>query len=284
MAFDNRQRVTRLRGAGGPVPFLVAVAVVVLGAALVLGGAFDGGEDLKLNTAIGTTTSPPTSTSTLVPDTSLPEEPTTALPAEVTTTTAAAVKATTTTKSRSPARLASPSGGASATTNPPAADNTQAPATAPATTKPKPPPPTSPPPTEAPAPAPAPAGNRMGSVESDLLGLTNRDRSDAGVGSLTRNSCLDSAASQWAAHMAETGQMAHSTQSGRLVEECRGANASWGDNIGWWDPCVASEMENWWMNSHGHHANIVNGDFDNIGIAVIPGVKNYCWFQVLFSS
>lgn len=251
----------------GPGSLLVSVAVVVLGIALVMGGVLTDDTDLDLGALGSTTTEVPisTTTSTLLPTPpTLVEQPTSVAAAPSTTAGRAAVRVTTTTI-RPPVSpvTAIPTTKATTTTL------TVAPTTTTTTTK---------------VPTTSAAGTRQASVEAEVVTLTNRDRSANGVGALTRNSCMDNAAAQWAGHMARTGEKAHSTQSGPLVQGCRGADAYWGDNIGWWDPCSAAEMENWWMNSPGHRSNVLSTDYTVIGVAAIPGVQGYCWFQVLFSS
>lgn len=283
MAFDNRQRVASSGGVHGPSALLAAVAVVVLGVALVLGGAFGGNDGLRLGTAVGSTTLPTPTTATL-PDTSAPEALAMAgsdVEGGVTTTVAPATSAATVatpTTGAAPTPGVTPTAAPSPVTTPPRVTSAPTPA------KPAAPAPTSPPTTAPPTAAAPSVGNRVTSVEAELLRLTNRDRASTGVGALTRNTCMDSAAAQWARHMAETGEMAHSSESGRLVQDCRGSDAYWGDNVGWWDPCLAGDMEDWWMNSPSHRSNIVSSDFDTVGIAVVPGVRGYCWFQVLFAS
>lgn len=250
----------------GPAPLVASVVVVVLGIALVMGGFLSDDNDLDLG-ALGSTTTEATastSTSTLVatPPTMV-EVPTTVAATPPTTARRATVRATTT------------------TIRPPVSPVTAIPTTKATTTTVTVVAPTTP---TTKVPTTTASGTRQTSVEAEVVALTNRDRSANGVGALTRNSCMDNAAAQWATHMARTGEKAHSSQSGPLVQGCRGTDAYWGDNIGWWDPCSAAEMENWWMNSPGHRSNVLNTDYTVIGVATVTGVQGYCWFQVLFGS
>jgi uncharacterized protein YkwD len=137
----------------------------------------------------------------------------------------------------------------------------------------------------APPPPPVPVGlTRLANVELEVLTLTNMDRGNNGVPPVSRDSCLDAEASAWAHAMADSEVMAHSASGGASVQGCRGANAYWGDNIGYWEPCVASEMEAWWMNSPSHRPHIVDPHFTAVGIGVWAEPGGRCWFQVYFGS
>ncbi len=141
--------------------------------------------------------------------------------------------------------------------------------------------PTSPPP----PPEPVPVGlTRLPNVELEVLTLTNLDRGDNGVPPVTRDGCMDGEASAWAHAMAESNVMAHSGSGGPAVQGCRGASAAWGDNIGYWQPCYASEMEAWWMGSPSHRPHILDPSFSAVGIGVWAEPDGRCWFQVYFGT
>jgi len=135
------------------------------------------------------------------------------------------------------------------------------------------------------APAPIPVGlTRLPNVELEVLTLTNMDRGNNGVPPIYRDGCLDAAASDWAHAMADSATMAHSAGGGAAVQGCRGASASWGDNIGYWQPCNASEMEAWWMASPSHRPHILDGTYTAVGIGVWAEPSGRCWFEVYFGS
>ena len=117
-----------------------------------------------------------------------------------------------------------------------------------------------------------------------MLTLTNADRGSNGVPPIARDSCMDAEASAWAYAMGESGTMAHSAGGGAAVQGCRGSNAYWGDNIGYWNPCYASEMEAWWMGSPSHRPHILDPNFRAVGIGVWAEPSGRCWFQVYFGS
>lgn len=138
---------------------------------------------------------------------------------------------------------------------------------------------------EAPPPPPVLVGlTRLPSVEADVFSLTNLDRAANRLPPVARDGCLDGQASAWAHAMAEAVTMAHSATAGGAVEGCRGAGAYWGDNIGYWQPCLAADMEAWWMGSPSHRPHILDPTYRAVGIGVWAEPNGRCWFQVYFGS
>ena len=145
-------------------------------------------------------------------------------------------------------------------------------------------PPTTGPPA-APTTSPPPAGlTRLPNVELEVLTRTNLDRGNNGLSPVARDACMDAEASVWAHSMAESTTMTHSAGAGDSVQGCRGASAYWGDNIGYWQPCYASEMQAWWMASPSHRPHIIDANFTAVGIGVWSEPSGRCWFQVYFGS
>ncbi|MGI8807530.1 MAG: CAP domain-containing protein [Acidimicrobiales bacterium] len=134
------------------------------------------------------------------------------------------------------------------------------------------------------AAAPVPTGRSRNSVaEAEIVPLTNRDRSSAGLGTLSRNACLDSIASGYAEQMARRGVLAHNPGAGPAVLDCR-PGGSWGDNVGTASPCDTTLLETEWMASPTHRRNILTGAFQLIGVGAWTDENGDCWVQVLFSS
>lgn len=128
-----------------------------------------------------------------------------------------------------------------------------------------------------------PGPSRLPSVEADLLPLTNRDRAANGLGTLTRNSCIDAVASNYAQQQARNGALVHNPAAGAGVTGCV-PGASWGDNIGTASECDASVLEDAWMASPSHRHNILTAGFTQVGFGAWTDTKGACWVQVLFSS
>jgi uncharacterized protein YkwD len=140
---------------------------------------------------------------------------------------------------------------------------------------------TTPPPTTTTAPPAGPA--RLSSAEAAVVPLTNADRRAAGLGSLTRDACLDGVASRYAEQLAGSGVLAHNPGAGAAVIGCR-PGATWGDNVGTSEPCDTALLEEKWMASPGHRQNILTGAFQLVGIGAWSDTAGGCWIQVLFSS
>jgi hypothetical protein len=103
---------------------------------------------------------------------------------------------------------------------------------------------------------------------------TNEERADAAVGPLTRNVTLDRAAQLKAEHMAEQGYFAHYAPDGTSPWHWfRAVNYPFvhaGENL-----AVhfndSHEVVEAWMDSPTHRANIMNGNYTEIGIGVAKG-------------
>lgn len=107
-----------------------------------------------------------------------------------------------------------------------------------------------------------------------LVSMTNSARTRNGLGVLTSNSKLSSAAYAKAQDMITNQYFAHTSPSGKTPWDfIKGAGYNYsyaGENlaIGYTD---ASELFNAWMASATHRQNILNPNFREIGIAVVSG-------------
>lgn len=107
-----------------------------------------------------------------------------------------------------------------------------------------------------------------------LVELTNDDRADEGLGTLTVNPLLEEAARLKAEHMAEHGYFAHKSPDGldpwywfyRAGYDFTEAGENLAVNF-----TDSHDAQRAWMDSPGHRANILNGTFTEIGIAAVPG-------------
>lgn len=132
------------------------------------------------------------------------------------------------------------------------------------------------------APVRAPRSRHAG-AEAEVVPLTNQDRVAAGLGTLSRDPCLDGVASGYAEQMAGNGVLAHNPGAGTAVPGCR-PGATWGDNVGTSSPCDTARLEREWMASPSHRRNILTGAFTRIGVGAWTDEKGACWVQVLFST
>lgn len=116
-----------------------------------------------------------------------------------------------------------------------------------------------------------PAGQVVQGAGEQLMALANRSRAEAGVSALKWDEGLAAAARDHTLRMAAEGPIAHryggeddlSTRAGKagakfdLIEE----NVAVGPS--------PAEIHEQWMHSPGHRANLLNGDVNRVGIAVV---------------
>ena len=111
-------------------------------------------------------------------------------------------------------------------------------------------------------------------VTSRLVSLTNDDRSSSGLGTLTVNPTLVAAAQAKANDMAEKGYFAHVSPDGRnswtWFKDAGYSFSYAGENLAV-DFTDSGDVNQAWLNSPTHRANIMNGHFTEIGIATAVG-------------
>ncbi len=108
----------------------------------------------------------------------------------------------------------------------------------------------------------------------NIISLTNQSRLQYNEGVLTENSTLDKAAQAKADDMLAKGYFAHVTPDGKTPWSFI-TNAGYNYLIAGENLAVnfteAENVETAWMNSPGHRANILNKDFQEIGIGISEG-------------
>ena len=122
-------------------------------------------------------------------------------------------------------------------------------------------------------------------LEQQMLDLINQERANANLAPLTFNGDLNEASEDHSSWMLDTDTFSHTGQGGssagdRIVAagyQLEG-NWTWGENIGWQSergaPGLEDDVEDIHqslMNSPGHRANILNPDFEEIGIGIEQG-------------
>jgi uncharacterized protein YkwD len=118
---------------------------------------------------------------------------------------------------------------------------------------------------------------------SNIIELTNQSRAGSNLTPLTESSALDAAAQNKANDMLAKQYFAHVSPSGETPWDFI-ANAKYnyiiaGENLAI-NYFTAEGVEQAWMNSPGHRANILNSNFENIGIGVSQG--QYQGFPAIF--
>jgi hypothetical protein len=121
--------------------------------------------------------------------------------------------------------------------------------------------------------APAEAAPNQPTQAEQLFALANQARAAQGLRALKWDPALSAAALQHCQRMVAEGPIAHRYGGEPDVTERAGqAGAHFSlieENValGPTAPAIHSE----WMNSPGHRANLLNGDIDRVGIAVVAG-------------
>ncbi len=118
------------------------------------------------------------------------------------------------------------------------------------------------------------SGNLAAVISAVLVDLTNTDRAENGLGTLTTNETLVLAAQLKANDMAAKSYFAHTSPEGlnpwHWFNQAEYKFQYAGENLAVYFSDSA-DVERAWMNSPSHRANILNGHFTEIGIATAEG-------------
>jgi uncharacterized protein YkwD len=134
----------------------------------------------------------------------------------------------------------------------------------------------------APPPAPPPVVEtssitNAAAAASDIAGRTNGVRTSRGLAPLTRDGSLDSAAAGWAAQMATSGTLQHST----IIQQLIGHPwTSAGENVGYGGSSAI--VHDALVNSPSHLANIVGATYTRLGVGAAIDGTGRLWVVELF--
>lgn len=123
-------------------------------------------------------------------------------------------------------------------------------------------------------------------VTEKVIALVNKEREAAGKAALVSDPVLNSVAALRAKEIAES--FSHTRPDGSscftAFEDAGIINVYMGENIAAGQRTPA-EVMNSWMNSSGHKANILSGDYERIGVGFcqVSGGYGYYWVQVFAS-
>ena len=144
-----------------------------------------------------------------------------------------------------------------------------------------------------PAPALAWDANSFNSAsESQLYSLTNQSRAAGGMPSLRIDSTLARIARSRSQDMEERGYFSHSIPpSGKMVWDLMDERGYCynlaGENIGWNnypDDEATAQIQRMFMDSPGHHENIMGRAWDVVGIGAYKGSDGHMMWTVLFAD
>ncbi len=126
------------------------------------------------------------------------------------------------------------------------------------------------------------------SQQQQVVDIANQRRAEYGLPALRVNSALSSAAQNHSVDQATRATMAHTgsdgSNPGTRIARTGYRASTWGENVAAGQPNAASVMGSW-MNSSGHRANILSGNFREIGVGLSysSGGTPY-WTMVLASQ
>ena len=125
------------------------------------------------------------------------------------------------------------------------------------------------------------------SEAEQVLNLVNAERSKAGLKPLKMSEELRSIANLKSRDMAENNYFDHTSKTYgtpfQMLQDFGVHYSAAGENIAAGQR-TPEEVMNSWMNSSGHRANILNANFDTIGVGVYKGGKYGVYWTQLFTG
>ncbi|HKM29110.1 MAG TPA: CAP domain-containing protein [Anaerovoracaceae bacterium] len=126
------------------------------------------------------------------------------------------------------------------------------------------------------------------SLTSQVVALVNKERSAAGLGSLTSDSALNRIAQLKAEDMAKNKYFSHNSptygSAFDMMNQYGIKYSTAGENIAKGQKTAASVMKGW-MNSSGHRANILNSSYNKIGVGYAKDASgNTYWVQMFIKQ
>jgi uncharacterized protein YkwD len=117
------------------------------------------------------------------------------------------------------------------------------------------------------------------SAKSATLCLLNEQRAANGIAALRSEPTLEAAATTYAQSMVEQRFFAHVSPSGQTLEDrlvsytTDTRSYTIGENLAWGQSVLGTPVAtvNAWMRSQGHRDNILNPNFEEIGVGIVPG-------------
>ena len=135
------------------------------------------------------------------------------------------------------------------------------------------------------------SGTFSSTSESDLVAMTNRARASAGLKALKVDSTLHSVARWRSKDMIDRNYFSHSIPGyGKVWDKLNAIGYCYnvsGENIGWNnypDDIATGAIQQAFMNSAGHRANIMGKTWDVIGIGAYKGPTGKKMWTVLFAD
>lgn len=125
-------------------------------------------------------------------------------------------------------------------------------------------------------------------VAQEMLGMINQARAEAGAGPLSTNADLTGIASGWSQQMAAAGAASHSPTF--IEQTLATGSTNMAENVAYDVTSGKSAQEtaqyfyNFWMNSPGHHVNIMNPELNAIGFSLAEADNGYVYATQNFGT
>ncbi len=121
-----------------------------------------------------------------------------------------------------------------------------------------------------------------------ILSLVNQARAAAGVGPLTMNGALVTAAQRHSSDMAANNFLGHTGSDGSTVDQrVSQAGYTWatlGENAAQTWGVDAGQVVSLWLGSDGHRANLLNPAFIDMGVAYATGSDGAVYYAQTFGA
>ena len=146
-------------------------------------------------------------------------------------------------------------------------------------------------PTTAPSPVETPTNtNGFNDAELASLNLLNSFRTSNGRAELTVNSDLSEFSESWSQTQGQSRRLFHSAESDRLALARQTNNTTIGENVAYISNYgqsledVGQQLHNLWINSTGHRNNMLNGNYDQVGVGIVLGADNRWYGTHVFAG
>jgi uncharacterized protein YkwD len=124
------------------------------------------------------------------------------------------------------------------------------------------------------------AATDLHAEEARAVELLNAERAAAGLAPLAVHGGAVTVARAWASELARAGRLAHNPDlAGQVSRHVTGAWARIGENVG--TGSDVDSLHGAFMASPGHRANVLNGEYDYVGIGRVR-TGGTIWVSIVF--
>jgi uncharacterized protein YkwD len=130
-----------------------------------------------------------------------------------------------------------------------------------------------------------PSGGGPPATPDGVVAAVNQDRAANGLSALAGDPQLTAMAQSWAEHMAATGALAHQDLGSIIGSPLMGSWRGLSENVFGGPPSASdATVENMWMGSALHQANILDPGMNHIGVGVAHDASGRTWVVADFGA